>query len=70
MAFDYAKPVSSEPQVRSEIGAAVTYVVSGNAATVADTLFNRTPPNGTVVVGADGLAVRVGGVWETVTYDA
>lgn len=59
-----------EPQIRSEVGAAVAGYVDALAATVDDDLFNRTPPNGTIVAATDGLAVRADGVWETVSYDA
>lgn len=62
-----------EPQVRSEIGAAVVGVKDG---VPADTDFNRTPPDGTVVVdtagggaGAATLYVRVGGAWVVFTAD-
>lgn len=74
MAFTHAKPVNAEPQVRSEIGAAFAVPHDG-VPTDAD--FNRTPPNGTVVVdntnggaGAATLYVRVGDAWVAFTADA
>ena len=68
--FEYAKPVDAVTQVRSEIGAAFGYPHDGTAASVDDTLFNGTAPNGTIVVANDGLAIKANGGWETIDYEA
>lgn len=59
-----------EPYVRSpETSAAVAGNKVGTAAP-ADADFNRTPPNGTIVVNDTGVYVRVDGTWERVTLDS
>lgn len=59
-----------EAEVRSHpVHAAVAGNKVGTAAP-ADADFNRTPPNGTIVVNNTGVYVRVGGTWERVTLDS
>lgn len=58
-----------EPQVRSEIGAAVAGDVDGTSGPTDDD-FNLTPPDGTLVVDEGKLYARINGTWESFAPEA